>query len=203
MTSAQRRNYDFAVLEVGVDTPDGNHAGDLYPVQCLSLSRVKRDDPLYLIGHPLGDPRTVHDNTFVYFPFRVTELEFTELEMAVRSEFLGSDDELMRLGEFRDSYQQRNLGGQTVYENFSLRWQLQPTIGVDSDTFHGNSGSPTYSRKTHRVVGILFDGEDDLDNPWQVGWRAHEAVLPIEAVVDRLDAVHPQWRNWQGVCIDD
>jgi V8-like Glu-specific endopeptidase len=203
MTSAQRHNFDFAVLETGVDAPDGNHAGDLYPVQCISLSRVKRDDPLYLIGYPLGNPRTVHDNTYVYFPFRVTEFELTELEMAVRSEFLGSDDEMERIEEFRNSYQERDAGGQPVYENFSLRWRRQPTIGIDSDTFHGNSGSPAYSRKTHRVIGILFDGEDDMDDPWQVGWRAHEAVLPIEVVVDTLDSVHPEWRDWQGVCLDE
>jgi len=203
MTPAQRRYWDFAILEVGVDDPDGNHAGDLYPVQCLSASRVRRDDPLYLIGHPRGDPRTVHDNTFVYFPFRVTELEFTELEIAVRAEFLGTDDEPKRLQEFRGSYQARSAGGQQVFENFSRRWSGQPTIGVDSDTFHGNSGSPTYSRKTHRVVGILFAGEDDRDDPWEVGWRAHEAVLPIEVVVDRLDEVHSGWREWQGVCVDD
>lgn len=202
MTAAERRGWDFAVLEVG-DDPDGNRAGDLYPVQCLSLSRVRRDDPLYLVGHPLGDPRTVHDNTFVYFPFRVTELEFTELEIAVRSEFVGADDEMERLQEFRQSYRVRNDGPQPVYENFSLRWRQQPTIGVDSDTYHGNSGSPAFSRKTHKVVGILFDGEDDVDDPWLVGWRAHEAVLPIVTVVDRLDAVHPEWRNWDGVCIDE
>lgn len=199
MTTAERK-WDFTVLEVGTDS-DGNHAGDLYPVQCLSLFRVQRDDPLYLVGHPLGEPRTVHDNTFVFFPFRVTGLEFTELEIAVRAEFLGADDELERLAEFRQSYRERSENGQPVFENFSLRWGRQPTIGVDSDTFHGNSGSPAYSRNTHLVVGILFDGEDDLDDPWDVGWRAHEAVLPIGVVVDRLDNVHPQWRDWDGVCV--
>lgn len=202
MTAAQRKGWDFAILEVGTDS-DGNHAGDLYPVQCLSLSRVRRDDPVYLIGHPLGDPRTVHDNTFVYFPFRVTQFELTELEIAVRNEFMGADDEFERLDEFRQSYQVRNDGPQPVFENFSLRWRRQPTIGVDSDTFHGNSGSPAFSRKTHKVVGILFDGEDDIDNPWTVGWRAHEAVLPIVTVVDRLDDVHPDWRTWEGLCIDE
>ena len=200
-TSLQSKGYDFAVLKIGEDGPDGNHAGDLYPVQCLSLSRVRRDDPLYLIGHPQGEPRTVHDNTFVFFPFRVTEFEFIELEMLVRSEFLGSEDEITRLQEFRDSYREHSENGVSVFENFSLRWNQQPTIGVDSDTFHGNSGSPTYNRKTHQVIGILFDGEDDLDEPWQVGWRAHEAVLPIEVVVERLDEVHPDWRHWNGVCI--
>ena len=201
MTASERSGFDFAVLQVGSDA-DGNHAGELYPVQCLSLSRVRRDDALYLIGHPLGDPRTVHDNTFVYFPFRVTELELTELEIAVRNEFIGADDEFERLEEFRQSYRLRNDGAQPVYENFSLRWRSQPTIGVDSDTFHGNSGSPAYSRDTHKVIGILFDGEDDVDDPWSVGWSAHEAVLPIAVVVHRLDAVHPEWRTWEGICID-
>ena len=202
-TTADRNGWDFAVLKLGDDGSDGNRAGDLYPVQCLSLSRVRRNDPLYLIGHPLGAPRTVHDKAFVYFPFRITEIEFFELEMSVRSEFLDADDEAERLEEFRKSYRKRVENGMAVYENFSERWRSQPTIGVDSDTFHGNSGSPAYSRKTHNVVGILFDGEDDLNEPWKVGWRSHEAILPIEMVVARLDDVHPEWRMWEGVCIDD
>lgn len=200
--SLPRESLDFAVLRIAPDS-DGRHPGDIYPAQCMTTARVQRDDPLYLIGHPLGTERTVHDNTFVYFPFRVKDLEFTELEMAVRAEFLGSSDEAERLEEFRASYKRRENAGVVQYVNYSARWGGQPTIGVDSDTFHGNSGSPAFNRKTHLVVGILFDGEEDRDMEWDVGWRAHEAVLPISEIIARLDTNDSSWRSQPGVCIRD
>lgn len=198
----ERGAMDFSVLRIAADG-EGRLPGDLYPVQCLSTARARRDDPLYLVGHPLGQARTVHDNTFVYFPFRVNELEFGELEMLVLTEFLDAADDTARVEEFRNSYRRFEQDGFVHYDNYSMRWDGQPTIGVDSDTFHGNSGSPVFSRRTHRVVGILFDGEEDLDTEWQVGWRAHEAVLPITQVISQLDKNDGSWRNEAGVCIRD
>lgn len=200
--SVERDGLDFSVLRVAADAED-RLPGDIYPIQCLSTARVRRDDPLYLVGHPLGQSRTVHDNTFVYFPFRVSELEFSELEMLVLVEFLDAEDNVQGLEEFRGSYRKLSEAGFVHYANFSVRWNGQPTIGVDSDTFHGNSGSPAFSRRTHRVVGILFDGQEDLESEWQVGWRAHEAVLPISEVIARLDTNDVNWRSEAGVCIRD
>jgi len=200
VSSAQDRgDLDFALLELGVDA-EGKHAGDLFPPQCLSTARVRRDDPVYLIGHPLEQPRTVHDNAFVYFPFEVTPEGLVELEMLVRSEFDGRPEAAERLTEFRESYREHDTGGQKSYENFSKRFHDQPTIGADCDTFHGNSGSPAYSRRTHRVIGLLFDGMDDEPAPWAPGWGAHEAIIPMTKIVAQLDTTLPDWRTRPGVC---
>ena len=106
-----------------------------------------------------------------------------------------------KLKEFVDSYQLRENGGQPNYEYISMRFDQQPTIGADSDTYHGNSGSPVYNRRTHAVIGLLFDGQEDLTEPWAAGWRAHEAVLPITKVVERLDSAAPAWREDPRVCV--
>lgn len=201
----ERGNLDFVLLELGANA-DGALPGKVYPVQCLSMKPVRRDDPLYVVGFPLGEPRTVHDNAFVYFPFRVTPEEYAEIKMLVSAEFDSIEAEELsyregKLKEFTDSYQLRENGSQPYYEYISMRFDQQPTIGADSDTYHGNSGSPVYNRRTHAVIGLLFDGQEDLTEPWAAGWRAHEAVLPITQVVERLDSAAPTWRQDPRVCV--
>jgi len=198
----QRGGLDFAVLQLGADA-NGVHAGDTHPPQCLTTKRVRIDDPLYVIGHPLQQPRTVHDNAFVFFPFQVTRTELTELELLVRTEFADAEDEDERVREFQESYRERQQGTETLYENYSKRYRQQPTIGADCDTFHGNSGSPVYSRRTHRVIGLLFDGEEDVDDEHGAGWRSHEAILPMSQIVAKLDEKLPDWRAQAGVCAVD
>jgi hypothetical protein len=202
----ERDNLDFVLLELGQNA-DGALPGRSFPPQCLSLNPARRDDPIYVVGFPLGQPRTVHDNAFVYFPFRVTPSEYTDLEIRVRAEFDSFEAESRsyidgKLKEFVDSYQQRTGGdGEKYYEYISVRFDNQPTIGADSDTYRGNSGSPAFSRRTHTVIGLLFDGQEDLTQPWAPGWRSHEAILPITKVIERLDIAEPVWRNDPLVCI--
>lgn len=201
----ERGNLDFVLLELGANA-DGVLPGAAYPVQCLSLAPVRRDEPLYVVGYPLGEPRTVHDNTFVYFPFRVTPDEYIEIKLLVSAEFdsIAAEDLSYsegKLKEFVDSYQLREGDGEPYYEYISVRFDQQPTIGADSDTYRGNSGSPVYHRRSHAVIGLLFDGQEDLTEPWAAGWRAHEAVLPITKVVERLDAAAPDWRGDPRVCV--
>ena len=201
----ERGNLDFVLLELGANA-EGVSPGSAYPVQCLSLAQVKRDDPLYVIGYPLGEPRTVHDNSFVYFPFRVSADEYIAMKLLVSAEFdsIEAEDQSYREGklkEFVDSYQLRDGDGAPYYEYISVRFDQQPTIGADSDTYRGNSGSPVYHRRSHAVIGLLFDGQEDLSEPWAAGWRAHEAVLPITKVVERLDLAAPAWRSDPRVCV--
>ena len=201
----ERGGLDFVLLELGANE-QGVLPGAAYPVQCLSTAPVTRDEPLYVVGYPLGEPRAVHDNTFVYFPFRLDEDGYTELKMLVSAEFdsIEAEEQSYRDGklkEFIESYQRRDDAGTPYYEYISVRFGGQPTIGVDSDTYRGNSGSPVFHRRSHAVVGLLFDGQEDLSQPWIAGWRSHEAVLPIAEVLERLDAVAPEWRSDPGVCV--
>lgn len=204
-----RGALDFLLLELG-DDAEGKPPGARFPVQCLSTRPVLRDDPLYVIGYPLGAPRTVHDNAFVYFPHLASPAEYVLLEMLVKAEYDSIEEEDAsyrdgKLKEFSESYQARldDAGAVDHYEYVSVRFGNQPTIGADSDTYRGNSGSPVYSRRTHLVVGLLFDGQDDLSQPWVPGWSSHEAILPITQVIARLDAAAPDWRDDSGICLPD
>lgn len=201
----ERGNLDFVLLELGANA-DGILPGDVFRPECLSLEHARRDDPLYVVGYPLGEPRTVHDNTFVYFPHRLTQDEYVLVKLLVSQEFdsIEAEDASYRDGklrEFTDSYRLRESGDEPYYEYISVRFGQQPTIGVDSDTYHGNSGSPVFNRRTHAVIGLLFDGQEDFSQPWTAGWRSHEAVLPITRVIERLDAVLPAWRDDPKACV--
>lgn len=205
-TEEARGKLDFVLLQLGTD-PSGKLPGEYYRPQCLSTKNVSRDDALYVIGHPLGGPRTVHDNAFVYFPFRVTPEQLLELEILVRSEFdsFEAEDASYREGklkEFKDSYLEKSEDNATWYEYYSARFGNQPTIGADCDTYRGNSGSPVYDRHSHYIVGLLFDGQEDLGQPWKPGWRAHEAILPIGMVLSQIKATLPDWNiEGSGVCL--
>jgi hypothetical protein len=201
-SAAALGDLDAALLELKVKEDDQS-AGDVFDPLCISLKRVLLEDPVYVVGHPRGLPRTVHDNAFVHFPFEVTQHQMTLLRLKVESEFEGAEDEEEGIAEFESSYQQADVGGVTVFRNFSQRRGGKPTIGIDSDTFHGDSGAPTLHRRTHRVVGVFVAGEQDVETAREVGWRAHEAVLPVSEVVKKLDAALPGWRDRDGVCVED
>ena len=191
---------DFALVRVGQNST-GKPPGDTHPPQCLSPRQVRRDDPLYVIGHPRGDFRVVHDNAFVYFPFQVNRFDFTRLKLMVDAELSSDPRRQTELERFERSYRGRkDANGNELFEHYSEKWGRQPTIGANSDTYHGNSGSPVYGRRTHQVVGIFTEGEPDVDAPFTAGWRRHEAMIPTSEITRQLDRMMPEWRKEPGVC---
>jgi V8-like Glu-specific endopeptidase len=192
---------DFALLRLSANDA-GKHAGDTHKWQCLSPGRMRRDDPLYIVGHAQGNPRTVHDNAWVLFPFAATELEYGRMLLLVEAEFKAADDREQWVRKFKDSYQERTEGTGKVYRQYSLRsgLNLQPTIAVEADTFHGNSGSAAFSRSSHLVVGVLSGGEPDLPAPWVPGWRRHEAIVPASEILEQVRSAKPQLLTEGQLC---
>ncbi len=87
-----------------------------------------------------------------------------------------------------------------MYENFSKRYGGSPTIGANTDTFQGNSGSPVYRRIGSKIIGLLFAGEPDVSTGFSPGWRRHEAILPITEIVKDMTALNPNWMKVNAVC---
>ena len=190
---------DFALLEIGKDR-EGKLLSELgiHSQAAISTANVRREDPIYVVGHPQGRPRMVHDNAFVLFPFRLrSEKDLIKLRMLTCGENMHKlpkeeIDEILK--QIEDSYRKRVISPQkTIYENYSVK-HGNPAIGADCDTFHGNSGSAAYHRKTNAVIGILYAGEKDQNQAYTAGWRRHEAILPIVKIVEQLDAKLPGWR---------
>lgn len=196
---------EFALLQLKPFVEEGKppcEAGDMYPPATLARAAEQdlRDDAIYVIGHPDGKPRTVHDNSFVLFPFRVKPNQFADLQLIVENESK-LDEPGNWLKEFLDSYLPPDPQDK-VREQYSVRWGKLPVLAADCDTYHGNSGSGAWNRTTNRVIGLLFAGEPDQeqgDATYQPGWRRHEAILPVREIIRQLDQKMPDWKATYGV----
>jgi V8-like Glu-specific endopeptidase len=197
------RPLDYALLEINPPNHEGGTALANLPAATLSAGTLARDDAIYVVGHPNKNPRMVHDNAFVLFPYRVSKMQMTELQMIVCSEIQESKDREAELNQFLDSYVSSDSGN--TFVQFSKRWWQSPVIAADCDTYHGNSGSAAWSRSTNRVVGILFAGEYDLgpEESYAAGWRSHEAILPISVILEQLDTqLAADWREKYKVKVE-
>ncbi len=192
---------DYAIVRLGRNS-DGEDPGIHWSNECVSTKRLRLQDPVYVIGHPQGERKKVHDNSHVFFPFRLTQVEMDELIVSVEAELLDDDDGAEKLDEFLRSYRLKMVGSMVTYEQYSIKWQQLPVIGVNTDTFHGNSGAPVFDRKRHHIIGVFFDGESD-SGAYTPGWRRHEAVLPISEVIEQLRTKHSDWLRANSVCIAD
>ncbi len=222
------RPFDFTILELGL--LKGRSPGHTRPIQPLDERPVGLGDPLYVVGHPGGRPREVADNAFVLFPHVASLRQIGAMSAAVRKELALYRDawiqeRLSRIpnelrgvekiaakvkeevrkecdelfSDFRSSYVE-NPKKPGVYVHRSKRWGGRLSIGADSDTNLGNSGSPVYSKRGHRIVGILLEGAPDNVRPLVPGWVFHERILPIEVVIRKLRAVYPNMTD-RGVII--
>lgn len=178
--AAERGALDFSILRIGVG-PDERLPGA--PPLALTRERVMLGDGIYVIGHPQAQPRLVADNAYVLFPYEVTRSDLDEILSRARSRYKGDT----RLPGVLKQLQRSYLPDGASFVHRSVRWWKSPTIGADCDTFHGNSGSPAFSKASHAIVGVLFAGEPDDSDPWRPGWTRHEAILPISVVLDALE----------------
>jgi V8-like Glu-specific endopeptidase len=196
---AGRPPLDFALLRLGPNEK-GEKAETKYPRPTISTHHVHRDDAIYVVGFPDRKPRTVHDNAFVLFPFLASEREYVDLRMYVCAETQNSPDRTAELELFIKSYVLNKL--KNLYEYYSGRWNC-PTISADCDTYQGNSGSGAYDRLGSKLIGLLMGGDrDGGGRRLTPGWRHHEDILPIAAVIDQLDANLKDWQKTYNVKVD-
>ncbi|MBX9602979.1 MAG: trypsin-like peptidase domain-containing protein [Bryobacteraceae bacterium] len=189
---------DYALIEVEPGQ-HGRKAGECWPAQCLTASReLSRREALYVIGHPQRAPQTVHDNSRVFLPFQVVGSEFDVLKADIAAELdkHPKRDELAK--EFTSSYREtKDSQGRSSWSLYDVRQQGQPRIGIEADTFGGNSGSPVYERRNHCIAALFVSGSPDFAEPpgGAVGWARHESALPISVIVKDLDAQLKTWRD--------
>jgi hypothetical protein len=185
---------DFALLVLETNAR-GKSAAKEHPPARISLRPPRRDDPVYAVGHPEGDRRTLHDNAYVRLPFCVDDPTRLRLEMIVVYELepLQNKMRAQYFEEFRASYKRAPSGG---YEFFSKRFSFRPVIGIDTHTFHGDSGAPVFDRGSLGVIGIVDDGAREQDRPVRPsGYRFFEGAVPITLIVAALNEKLPKWKE--------
>jgi hypothetical protein len=191
---------DYALLELEPGQ-HGKSAGGCWPVQCLMASReLTRREPLYVVGHPQRAPQTVHDNSRVFLPFHLAAADFDALKADVAAELANHPqrDELAQ--QFTSSYREtKDQGGRSFWNLYDVRTEGQPRVGIEADTFGGNSGSPVYDRRSHCVAALFASGAPDFDpshpSSEHAGWARHESALPMSAVTKDLDRQIKSWRE--------
>jgi hypothetical protein len=182
----------FASLEptaATADTPEG---------LCIRSQALGFKEPVFAIGYPRGERKSVHDYSYVWFPFRVTEAEFTamEAETFARAKLVGdqvSEREYADrvVASLREAYKTA-ADQQRYYYGSETGTAPRPSFGIDTDTFHGNSGSPVFDRRNRCLVGIFSGGARDQLRVPESSWKQHEFAIPITEVVTHLEKVPEQ-----------
>ena len=211
---------DFAILEFNpiniggnpLPAEPGKEIGLPIP---LYASTYQRDTPIFLVGHPLSSPRMVHDNSWVKFPYLVSEREWKDLLCQVNAEFVGvgGGAAAEQADKFLRSYRKTEIGGgRFKYRYVARRDSVDvDAIGVESDTFKGDSGAPAMLRDTGEIIGILTRGEPDQEivkaeerlrtksGAYLSGWKHHEILLPSTVIIELMTRSHPTWITDYGV----
>jgi len=154
----------------------------------LAAREAFLNEGIYVVGHPFSGSKQVVDNAFVRYPYRVSDSAHTGLRQLIKNE---SDRALF------DRYYQKCAAttGDWCYRSSPARWGGSdstasiPTVGFDSNTAPGNSGSPVISVRDHAVLGVFFGGSPDyaVQGPWSFG--RHEAAIPSTSIIEWLKSV--------------
>lgn len=205
---------DFVLLQI--DPPA--RAEQNRPPIPLSVTRVVPETPIFLVGHPRQSPRLIHDNSWVKFPYQVSEKEFTLLLAEVNGELKQAQvqDAAQEADTFAKCYKDyTDQTGHTSHLHIDIRGgKAVHCMGAECDTFHGDSGAPAILRETGDVIGILTAGEADQEdvpgenraksNAYIAGWLHHEIIIPTVKIVEQVDQEKgPGWRQTCGVTVND
>ncbi len=164
--------------------------------QCLLTENLPYRRPVFAIGHPLGQDKTVHDYAYVWFPHRLSQSDFDQVE----SEAYAQAEDIARQIEdagyadrardaLRRAYRRGEQNGEVSFTYMlpldeTANGPARPSFGIDTDTFSGDSGAPVFDRKTQCIAGVFGGGEDDQLVALQASWREHEFATPIAAILE-------------------
>ena len=198
------QKLDFAFLELGQSSAKQTPEQDgLKPVALEEDTMLPRDTAVYVVGYPLGGGKMVADNAHIFVPYEVTNAAFHAYWLELNGELEERKDEVAKLkdGPYKRNEQlQYDLLAQELRDSFrksfkpvpnssdllfdsAFMYPQTPAIAIDTDTFHGNSGSPVFLRKTSKVVALFLRGWGDEDRAKKATWKQHEEAVPISAIL--------------------
>lgn len=183
---------------------------------------VPRWTPIFIVGHPQTSRRVVHDSSWVLFPHQIrSNRERGEITAQVLQEYLGREAypetpaAKNRAERGAEEFMKRAYGPKqdTPRAGYTMGKDGMEYIGVESDTFEGDSGAPVMTREDGRIVGILFRGVSDAGvsvvsasrlpaKRLLPGAEHHERVLPSRLIIAELDEKYENWRE-NGVTVEN
>lgn len=195
---------DYAFLRIDPTEPlrvqiaklDAEAGSDGLRPLCLLTENLPYRRPVFAIGHPLGQDKTVHDYAYVWFPHRLSQRDFDQVESEAyaQAEDVGRQVEDAGYADrareaLRKAYRRSEQNGEVSFTYMlpldeAPDGSARPSFGIDTDTFSGDSGAPVFDRKTQCIAGVFGGGEDDQLVAVQASWREHEFATPIAAILD-------------------
>lgn len=192
---------DYVVLEVGAGNKTPAEDG-LSIITLDAEDAAQKDNAVYAIGFPGGHDMMVADASHVLIPYLVSNEGFEDLTNDFNGQYAeaydaeskqyadrpGTAERLAqeRMRRFKASFIPQSVGGQAAWRFESIFLDDTaplPAIGIDTDTFRGNSGSPVLERKHSTVVGMLARGVQDGLASLQAGFDFHEEAIPISHIL--------------------
>ena len=197
---------DFALVKIGPSTKPvaAKRCADwgFRPIP-LTKNPCRMDEQVYVMGHPKGNTRTIHDNGRIVFPYLLSRSAKTELDIRVNKEIKDAvdkappDDRARTKTDLEKIYSESFKLIDNRYRYVSLVYG--PAMGIDSDTFNGDSGAPVGLRRgvgdAAGIVGVFIAGSPDNERFESATWRLHEIVLPVTEIIAQLDIKRPGWRT--------
>ena len=145
----------------------------------LATRETSLNEGVYVVGHPFSGPKQVVDNAFVRYPYRLSSSARAGLR-----QLSTEPGERALFDRFYEPCEQNSW----CYRSSPARWGAAgdapsiPTVGFDSNTAPGNSGSPVLSVADHTVVGVFFGGARDYAVQGRWSFTRHEAAIPAAAI---------------------
>ena len=199
----QSPSLDFCALVLGDEVGAANDRAFALPTPPLlgPLPELRRNEGLYVAGHPRGEPLAVALNASVTYPHFVEDqlgvmalAKLAELRLFTsREEYEdGIASVAPRIRQFFDeSYRRESSSNAFYFHPFGV-----PAIGANPDTKAGDSGAAVFDISRNCVIGLLKGGKpDDVALPDGPTYLFFELVLPISRIVQELDVNEPNWKS--------
>jgi len=166
---------------------------------CLQKDPPDYEKPVIVIGYQPQTPIKVYDNAYVWFPFRVLPQRYLEV-----SAMTGAKLERLAEAWFSDPAEQENFfkenmddfdksyaanGNYREYRAERAGLAKRPYFGMDTDTFHGDSGAPVFDRDKVCVVGVFSGGALENAQIDEGTWKEHEFAIPLSEIVKYVRAL--------------
>lgn len=218
---------DYCLLSLkaqdDADQPVKDHVAAL-PVMPLTTVPVGFRTPVFVVGFPQGGNLTIHDNSWVLFPHQVVNADRGPILAFLAKSALfpyanpGSAPDITLSNTYKEA--QKFAEEQMTLHYGALHgapddatapathvFDDETYIGLESDTFEGDSGAAVISRSRGTVVGLLRKGMDSghvaskggAAFPRQVDSRVHERAIPIVRIIkDIRDQLGEDWTTKHG-----
>jgi V8-like Glu-specific endopeptidase len=191
----------------------------------LPLSSLPQDyqTPVIVIGYPQGGNLTVHENSWIVFPSRLDQKNRTRLEARLVRDKIASIAPSLTApndGRISERYQNAITEVQNQIDKhykkrvddpnhlYTHEYQGEHYVGIESDTFRGNSGSPVINRERGQVIAMLRKGVEigsHVASTGEAEFRRivssdfHERAVPMGVIIkDIKEKMGTNWPTEKG-----